>query len=103
MVAMCCEVALADGAVSTSEFEHILGVLCRLAGDAVGFSEIQEWLAHGPPRPDARLSDDRVKLFLREGVAVARADGRVDEAEVATMRDFVQRCFRLSKFPPRSA
>lgn len=100
---MCCEVARADGAVSTTEFEHIVGLLSRLAGQAVGFSEIQRWLSEGPPRLETPLTEERVKLFLREGVAVARADGRVDETEVATLRDFVQRCLTLSEYPSRSA
>jgi tellurite resistance protein len=38
-----------------------------------------------------------VKVFLREAVAIARADGKVQEVEIATMKELVQRYFDVGE------
>ena len=93
---MCCEVARADGSVNTLEYESLLDLLGRLAQGAVGFSELERWISAGPPPIDARLPEEVVKTFLREAVSVARADGKVDEVEIATIKQLVQRYFDIS-------
>ena len=97
LIAMCCEVAKADGSVNTSEYEALLDLLGRLAQGAVGFSELTRWMEQGPPRPEARLPDEAVRLFLREAVTIARADGKVEEVEIATMKQLVERYFEISQ------
>ncbi len=97
MLAMCIEVARADGSVNVSEYEGLLDLLGRLAQGAVGFSEIEQWISTGPPRLDVRLPEQAVKLFLREAVAIARADGKVEAAEIATIKELVGRYFDLGQ------
>lgn len=97
MLAMCIQVARADGAVNHSEYEGLLDLLCRLAQGAVGFSELEQWVGSGPPRIDVRLPEAAVKLFLREAVAIARADGKVEDVEIATIKQLVERYFDLGQ------
>ena len=97
MLAMCIEVARADGCVNVSEYEGLLELLGRLAQGAVGFSEIEHWVASGPPRIDVRLPEEAVKVFLREAVSIARADGKVEAVEIATIKDLVERYFDLGQ------
>lgn len=92
---MCCEVARADGSVNTREYESLLELLGRLAQGAVGFSELERWITIGPPAVDARLPEECIKTFLREAVGVARADGKVDEVEIATIKELVARYFDM--------
>jgi tellurite resistance protein len=96
LLAMCCEVARADGNVHSREYESLLDLLGRLAQGAVGFSELERWINEGPPAIDARLPEEIVKTFLREAVGVARADGKLDEVEIATMKELVARYFDIS-------
>lgn len=93
---MCCEVARADGSVNVSEYEGLLDLLGRLSQGAVGFSEIERWISVGPPALEARLPEEAVKTFLHEAVSIARADGKVDEVELATIKELVQRYFDLT-------
>lgn len=97
MLAMCIEVARADGSVNASEYEGLLELLGRLAQGAVGFSEIEQWMSGGPPRVDVRLPEEAVKVFLREAVAIARADGKVEKVELETIKDLVGRYFDLGQ------
>lgn len=92
---MCCEVARADGSVNTLEYESLLELLGRLSQGAVGFSELERWVSVGPPAIDARLPEESVKTFLREAVGIARADGKVDEVEIATIKELVARYFDI--------
>lgn len=94
---MCCEVARADGSVDALEYESLLELLGRLSHGAVGFSELERWIAAGPPAIDARLPEEIVKTFLREAVGVARADGKVDEVEIATIKQLVARYFDITR------
>lgn len=96
-MAMCIEVARADGSVNASEYEALLGLLTGLAQNAVGFSELEQWVSAGPPRLDVRLPEDAVKLYLREAVAVARADGKIQEVEIATIKALVERYFDMGQ------
>lgn len=96
LLAMCCEVARADGSVDTGEIERLLELLGRVAHHAVRFSELQRWVEEGPPRFEVKLPDSVVKEFVREAVALARADGKVDTVEIATIKQLVQRYFDLS-------
>jgi tellurite resistance protein len=93
---MCCEVARADGSVHTLEYEGLLELLGRLSQGAVGFSELERWISAGPPPVELRLPEEVLKTFLREAVTIARADGKVDEAELATMKELVQRYFDIT-------
>ena len=93
LLAMCCVVARSDGEVSTAEYESLLYLLTRMAHGAVGFSELEEWMRSGPPAIDARLPEECIKMFLREAIALARADGKVADVELATIKDLVQRYF----------
>ena len=63
----------------------------------MGFSEIEHWVASGPPRIDVRLPEAAVKVFLREAVSIARADGKVEAVEIATIKDLVERYFDLGQ------
>jgi tellurite resistance protein len=94
---MCIEVARADGSVNSSEYEGLLELLARLAQGAVGYSELEDWIQKGPPAVEVRLPEPAVKLFLREAVAIARADGKVQEVEIATIKELVQRYFDLGE------
>jgi tellurite resistance protein len=96
LLAMCCEVARADGNVHALEYEQLLELLGRLSEGAVGFSELERWISTGPPAIELRLPEDVVKTFLREAVSIARADGKVDDAELATMKELVQRYFDIT-------
>lgn len=97
MLAMCIEVARADGSVNVSEYEGLLELLGRLAQGAVGFSEIETWVSAGPPRPEVRLPEEAVKIFLREAVAIARADGKIEAVEIATIKELVGQYFDLGQ------
>ena len=91
-LAMCIMVARADGAVSSSEYEVLLDLLTRVAEGAVGFSELDRWMQHGPPPFDVRIPE-HFSLFLREALALARVDGNLQDVELATIKDLVQRYF----------
>jgi tellurite resistance protein len=93
VIAMCCTVARSDGQVSTSEYETLLELLSRVAHGAVGFSELQHWLEHGPPHFDVRLPEQNIRGFLREALGLARADGKLDAVELATIKELVGRYF----------
>ncbi len=95
LLAMCIEVARADGTVNVSEYENVLELLGRLSHGSVGYSEIEQWLQQGAPRFDVRLPEEAVKVFLREAVGIARADGKVDAVEIATIKELVARYFDL--------
>jgi tellurite resistance protein len=95
MLAMCIEVARADGGVTAAEYERLLDLLVRLAQGAVGFSELERWVQTGAPRLDITLPEGAVRIFLREAVVIARADGKVDASEIATIKDLVARYFEL--------
>ena len=93
IVAMCCSVARADGEVTPGEFEALLDILSRFASGVVGFGELQQWLADGPPDISARLPGESIRPFVHEAVAVANADGTVDDSEVKTIKAMVARYF----------
>jgi len=97
LLGMCIEVARSDGSVNTSEYEQLLELLGRLSNGAVGYSEIETWIQKGPPSVEIRLPETAVKLFLREAVAIARADGKVQEVEIATIKDLVTRYFDMGE------
>lgn len=96
-LSMCCTVARADGAVSAGEYEGLLGMLTRFSAGAVGFSELERWMADGPPEVQTRLPEDLIRMFLREALALARVDGQLVEAELETIRDLVTRYFDAPK------
>ena len=93
IIAMCCTVARADGFVSAGEFEYLMDILGRLSRGSVTFGELQSWLDDGPPSIDVILSEDLLQLFLHEAVAVAHADGQVDESEIWTIKSLVRSFF----------
>jgi tellurite resistance protein len=99
LLAMCCVVARSDGEVSAAEYEQLLDLLTRMAHGAVGFSELEDWMRSGPPPIDTRMPEEYIKLFLREAIALARADGKVADVELATIKDLVQRYFDAPKSP----
>lgn len=93
LLALCCLVARADGQVSTSEYEQLLDLLSRLAQGAVGFSELEGWMHRGPPELNVRLPEECIRLFLREAIALSRSDGKLEEVEIATIKELVHRYF----------
>jgi tellurite resistance protein len=93
MLAMCCTVARADGQVNSSEYESLLDLLSRMAQGAVGFSELQNWLDQGPPEVQVRLPEQTIRTFLREALSLARADGKLEPVELATIKELVARYF----------
>jgi len=93
LVAMCCVVARADGQVSPSEYEALLDLMSRLAKGAVGFSELEQWLHKDPPIATERLPEECIRMFLREALSLARADGKLEEVEISTIKELVARYF----------
>lgn len=93
LIAMCCVVARSDGAVSPSEYEVLLDLMNRLARGVVGFSELEQWMSSEPPIITARLPEESIRMFLREAIALARADGKLEEVEITTIKDLVARYF----------
>jgi tellurite resistance protein len=90
---MCCEVARADGVVSAGEYERLIEILAELGAGAVSFGELQLWLEQGAPSPRRKLPEELIRLFLHEAISIARADGQVDQVELASIKDFVRYCF----------
>ncbi len=97
ILAMCCMVARADGAVSPSEYESLLDLLSRLAQGSVGFSELEEWMHQGPPELSIRMPEESIRLFLREALALARSDGKLVDEEMSTIKGLVERYFEAPK------
>lgn len=93
LIAMCCVVARSDGEVSPSEYEVLLDLMNRLARGVVGFSELEQWMRSEPPIITARLPEESIRMFLREALALARADGKLEEVEITTIKDLVARYF----------
>lgn len=93
LLAMCIVVARADGQVSASEYEQLLDLLARLAGHAVGFSELERWLQEGPPEITVRLPESAIRMFLREALYLARVDGKLQDVELSTIKELVTRYF----------
>ncbi len=93
LIAMCCVVARSDGDVSPSEYEALLDLMSRLAKGAVGFSELEAWMRTDPPIITARLPEDSIRMFLREALQLARADGKLEQVEISTIKDLVERYF----------
>lgn len=91
VVATCCAVARADGEVSPAEIESLLGLLARFARGAVAYAELQRWLDEGPPEIGARLSESELRACIGEALAVAKADGQIDDAEVDTIKKYAER------------
>ena len=89
ILAMCCTVARSDGQVSSSEYESLLDMLSRMAQGAVGFSELQQWMDHGPPQIQVRLPEQSIRMFLREALGLARVDGKLEDVELATIKELV--------------
>ncbi len=90
---MCCVVARSDGDVSPSEYESLLDLMNRLANGVVGFSELEEWMRSDPPIVTARLPEESIRMFLREALALARSDGKLEQVEISTIKDLVARYF----------
>ena len=88
---MCCAVARADGEVSPAELEALLGLLARFASGLVGYGELQRWLDDGPPEIRARFGEDELRACIRDALAVARADGTIDDAELGTIKRYAER------------
>ncbi len=97
VIAQCCAVARADGEVSPGEYEHLIELLATIGADSVSFFELQEWLETGPPECTVLMREDHVRLFLREAIAIAHADGKVDETELATIKRIVAACYDSSE------
>jgi tellurite resistance protein len=97
ILAMCCIVARSDGTVSSSEYEQLLDLLARLAQGAVGFSELEQWLNDGPPAIEVRLPETAIRMFLREALTLAKADGKLEDVELATIKELVSRYFEAPK------
>jgi tellurite resistance protein len=97
MLAMCCTVARADGQVSTPEYEVLLELLSRYAAGAVGFSELERWLHEGPPEINVRFPEEAIRMFLREALTLARADGKLEDVELNTIKQLVARYFETPK------
>jgi tellurite resistance protein len=97
LLAMCCMVARSDGQVSTPEYEVLLGLLSRYAAGAVGFSELERWLHEGPPEINVRFPEEAIRMFLREALALARADGKVADIELSTIKQLASRYFETPK------
>lgn len=93
LIAMCCLVARVDGQVSSAEYELLLDILSRIAQGAVGYSELERWLNDGPPEIDVRFPEQAIRMFLREALALSRADGKLDDSELAVIKDLVARYF----------
>lgn len=93
LLAMCCVVARSDGQVSTPEYEALLDLLARLSDGAVGFSELEHWLHEGPPEISVRLPEQAIRMFLREALGLARVDGKLQDVELATIKELVARYF----------
>ena len=91
VVATCCAVARADGEVSPAEIESLLELLARLAGDSMSYAELQRWLEQGPPEIVAQLGEAELRTCIREALTVAKADGTIDDAELATIKKFAER------------
>jgi tellurite resistance protein len=85
-------VARADGEVSPREYEMLIELLSRLGGNAASFAELQEWLENGPPGCTVKMPEDHIRLFLREAIAVAHADGKVDQSELDTIKRIASQC-----------
>jgi tellurite resistance protein len=86
VVAICCAVARADGEVSPPEVETLFDILARFADGKVAFSEMQKWLDEGPPSIETTLPEGAIRGAISEALSVARADGRVDDAELQTIK-----------------
>ncbi len=93
LIAMCCVVARADGEVSPAEYETLLDLMSRLARGVVGFSELEGWMRTEPPIVSERLPEESIRMFLREALTLARADGKLEDVEIATIKDLVGRYF----------
>jgi len=93
LIAMCCVVARADGTVSPSEYEVLLDLMSRLSRGAVGFSELEDWMRNDPPIATERLPEESIRLFLREAIALSRADGKLEQIEITTIKELVARYF----------
>ena len=93
ILSMCCVVARADGIIAAGEYEQLIVLLAELGQGSVGFSELQEWLDHGPPAPSKKLPEGHLKLFLREAIGIAHADGNVDASEIDAIKRLVKLCF----------
>ena len=83
--------ARADGEVSPAEIESLLELLARLAGGSMSYAELQRWLEQGPPEIVAQLGEADLRTCIREALTVAKADGTIDDAELATIKKFAER------------
>lgn len=93
---MCCAVARADGEVTSAEYERLLDLLSRVGQNAVKYSELERWIEVGPPELDDKLPDAAVRAFVQEAVAIAHADGKLQDTEIKTIKQLVERYFNLS-------
>ena len=60
------------------------------------YSELERWIEVGPPEMDEKLPDEAVHAFVQEAVAIAHADGRLQDTEIKTIKQLVERYFNLS-------
>ncbi len=91
VVAMCCAVARADGKVTLSELEALSDVLFKFGLGAVTHNELSRWLDEGPPEVWVKLEEDELRSVIRDALAVAHADGHVDDRELLVIKRYAER------------
>jgi len=90
-----CRLARADGVVDDAEVDRLSELFAEFAEGVVAEDEINDWLEHGPPEPEARLAPTCRDLFIEHAQQIMRADREVVPAESALLREILSRYFEV--------
>lgn len=94
LIALCCQMAWADGQVTTEERTQVVGLLERIGWNAVEAEDTQRWLDEGAPDVDiASLPPNLGQFAVYEVMRVMEADGEIDDRETTLVQRLIDRLY----------
>lgn len=94
LIALCCQMAWADGKVTDEERTQVVGLLDRIGWTAVESENTQQWLDEGAPDVDiADLPQSLGQFAVYEVMRVMEADGDIDDREMALVQRLIDRLY----------
>jgi len=94
LIALCCQMAWADGKVTDEERASVVALLDRIGWNAVEQADTQRWLDEGAPEVDiSNLPDGLGQFAVYEVMRVMEADGVIDDRETALVQRLIDRLY----------
>ena len=94
LIALCCQMAWADGKVTEEERASVVSLLERIGWSAEDELETEAWLERGGPEVDiSTLPEGLGQFAIYEVMRVMEADGVVDDRETALVQRLLGRLY----------